>query len=205
MQKGQILIWIIVGALVIAVAGGAYYLGRSTSPKPSPAPTVTSQTPQPTSSPSPSDASPAPTGAGETANWKTYTNTTFNYSIKYPPEVSLEEKPGGFISTDKQIYVDVRNSDPEQCRGDCPIIQLREEININGLKGKKLAGYIGAVGGSVPQSYQTIVIPHNNSFYNFTVYELKYDEIQPPTRQIGQIPEKEIKLLEKIVSTLKFL
>lgn len=47
MQKGQILIWIIVGSLVIALAGGAYYLGRSTSPKPS-TPTVTSPTPQPT-------------------------------------------------------------------------------------------------------------------------------------------------------------
>lgn len=75
MQKGQILIWIIVGVLVIAVAGGAYYLGRSTTPKPSATPNVISQTPQPTPTSSPVD---------ETANWKTYTNDRFGYSIKYP-------------------------------------------------------------------------------------------------------------------------
>lgn len=51
-EGGQIIIWIIVGALVIAIAGGAYYLGRSTSPKSSTNPAVTSQTPQPITSPS---------------------------------------------------------------------------------------------------------------------------------------------------------
>lgn len=48
-EGGQILIWIIVGGLIIMVAGGAYYLGRSTSLKPTP--TVISQTPQPTLTP----------------------------------------------------------------------------------------------------------------------------------------------------------
>ena len=78
MQKGQTGIFILVGILIIAVlVGGAYYLGKSVSLKPSPAPVVTSQiTPTP-------DVSPAPTGEGETANWKTYTNTTYNFQIKY--------------------------------------------------------------------------------------------------------------------------
>jgi hypothetical protein len=59
-QKGQLPIFILVGILVIvAVAGGAYYLGRSTSPKPSPTPVVTS-----TPTPSP-DTSPTPNGARE--------------------------------------------------------------------------------------------------------------------------------------------
>lgn len=84
MQKGQILIWIIVGSLLIALAGGAYYLGRSTSPKPQATPVV-SQTPQPTPSPS---SSP-----DETANWKTYTNSKYGYSVKYPPNLETSETP----------------------------------------------------------------------------------------------------------------
>lgn len=38
---------------IVAVAGGAFYLGRKTPLKPSLTPVVTSQTPQPTIIPSP--------------------------------------------------------------------------------------------------------------------------------------------------------
>lgn len=85
MQKGQILIWMVVGVLVIAIAGGIYYLGRSNSTKQSATPTVVSQTPQPTPSPTPD----------ETANWKIYTNTngSVSYKIQYPDDWVIEESP----------------------------------------------------------------------------------------------------------------
>jgi len=54
-QKGNVLIFLLVGIVVLAAIGGAFYLGRSTTPKPSPNPVTTSQTnlsktPQPVSS-----------------------------------------------------------------------------------------------------------------------------------------------------------
>lgn len=82
MQKGQAPVLILVGILVIvAVAGGAFYLGRQTTPKPSPSPVVTSQTPKPT------NTSLESTGSAETANWKTYKNSQYSYSFKYPQEL----------------------------------------------------------------------------------------------------------------------
>ena len=82
-QKGQIQI-ILIGILILAgVAGGAYYFGKSQAPK-SKNPVVTSTSPTP-------DASPAPTGAEETANWKTYTNTQYSYSISYPDSWEVRE------------------------------------------------------------------------------------------------------------------
>lgn len=76
MQKGQVLIFLLIGILIIAGIGVVYYLSRSTSPKPSATPTVVSQTPQPTAS--------SPATPDETADWKIYTNTTFGYSIRFP-------------------------------------------------------------------------------------------------------------------------
>lgn len=119
MQKGQILIWIIVGAMVIAVAGGAYYLGRSTSPKPSATTTVTSQTPQPT-----------PTSSSipdETTNWKTYANEKFKISFKYPSNLGLtirdntnkliailEDSKGSFTLVSEPTSDEFKNLNPQK-------------------------------------------------------------------------------------------
>ncbi len=84
MQKGQTLIFLLIGILIIA--GGAFYLGKSSTPKPSPGPVVTAQpvsqsTPVPSSIP---DTSPTPAGLLDTANWKTYKSNAFKFSVKYP-------------------------------------------------------------------------------------------------------------------------
>lgn len=65
-EVGLAPVLIIVAILAIFLSG--YYLGQKQF-KPSPSPT---------------DASLPPTGVGETANWKTYTNTTYKYLIKHP-------------------------------------------------------------------------------------------------------------------------
>ncbi|MBI2330215.1 hypothetical protein HYU94_02410 [Candidatus Daviesbacteria bacterium] len=70
-QKGFTLILVIIGILVLAaVAGGAYYFGKSQISQP----TIT-----PASSPD------------ETANWKTYTNTEYGYLVRYPSLLDQNE------------------------------------------------------------------------------------------------------------------
>lgn len=77
MQKGQILIWIIVGALVIIVVAVAYYLGRSSASRGE----QTSQiTPSPASSPD------------ETTEWKIYTNPNLKFTVKYPSDWEAFQK-----------------------------------------------------------------------------------------------------------------
>ncbi len=86
-QKGFSLLFIILGIiLVIGIAGGAYYLGKTQITKPQPPnPVVLAQTPQPTPA---SSVVPSST-SDETANWKTYTNTKYGYIIKYPDNWTL--------------------------------------------------------------------------------------------------------------------
>ena len=78
-QKGLTPLLIV---LLIAAAIGGYllYSGKINLNN-------TSSTPVQTTQPSPAtDASPAPTGAGETANWKTYSDLINPYTVKYPPD-----------------------------------------------------------------------------------------------------------------------
>ncbi len=91
-QKGFAPILILFGILVIvAAAGGVYYLGRSSAklPDTSPISVPTSQTSvSPTQPPAKTYISPSPTTINETANWKTYTNEKYKISFKYPPRLS---------------------------------------------------------------------------------------------------------------------
>lgn len=85
MQKGQGVIFLVIGIVISAVVvGGAYYLGRQTTSKPVPAFITTSQNTQPTSVPS--------AGSGEITSWKTYTNTVYNYQFKYPEGYKITDK-----------------------------------------------------------------------------------------------------------------
>lgn len=104
-QKGLApLLIVIIFAGVIALAGGAYYLGT----KRSETFTTPSQQPQQTTA----DVSPAPTDADETvytesdrsANWKTYTNSQHGYSLKYPEDkFLLEEYNHSQVTNDSEL------------------------------------------------------------------------------------------------------
>lgn len=85
-QKGSSPLFTILGIiLVIGIAGGAYYFGKTQIPKPQPYnPVVVSQTPQPT---------PIPYASDETANWKTYTSPPYNPF--WSDEVEKTLRPGG--------------------------------------------------------------------------------------------------------------
>lgn len=130
--------------LIVAIAGGAYYLGRQTPPKLQP--------------------SPIPSPINKTLNWKTYTNKTLGIEFKYPISVDDSYKGGGEISpfmtvalpiktediADRQIIIfyETGNPSPEKL-ADTHINQeqnnytsiTKQAVKIDGLSGIKLTYY----------------------------------------------------------------
>ena len=89
-QKGQMQVFILIGIIIlVSFAGGAYYLGRQTLSLRGASETSDAAI-LPTSSPTP-NVSPAPSDAGEMANWKTYTHSSFIF--KYPDNWYPEDNP----------------------------------------------------------------------------------------------------------------
>lgn len=83
-EVGQAQVLILAGiVLVLALAGGIFYLGRISAPKPQ---NVATSSPQPSPTLSPT-TSPDPT-----ANWKTYTDDQLGISFKYAPDYTVAER-----------------------------------------------------------------------------------------------------------------
>lgn len=96
-QKGFAYLYLILGALLLVLVGaGAYYLG-----------TKNVQTQQQTVSPIVSQQTLTP-AVDQTANWQTYTNSTFGFSIKYPLDLKMsgaKDDPRSILSVmfEKQV------------------------------------------------------------------------------------------------------
>lgn len=85
--KGGSLKWLLIILAVIVVLGGGYLLyakyGKSS--------TGTTTTSSPTATKPTTSNSSSTTSPSTTADWKTYTNSTYGYSIKYPSTYSAKE------------------------------------------------------------------------------------------------------------------
>lgn len=177
MQKGQVFIWIIVGALVIAVAGGVlFYTNYSNNRYKTPV--ITSQTPQPTPVATPD----------ETANWKEYTNNKFGFVIKYPENlevtmgtqdfvVAFEESINSNLSgplTGSTIEVDIQEN-PQRLEANewakldgqktctikpCePSLNFGDEVVVSGIK-------TSVVSGQLPRwTQEAVYLPYKGKVY----------------------------------------
>ncbi len=187
-QKGFAPILIVILVALIAGAGGLLVYQKS-----KPATTPEPITQQPSPSPIP-DASPVPTGVDETtnpdligANWKTYTNMEFGYSLKYPSTWTYKVSSKGsgqiiLLPGDKElppsepsfVVVTVMNSIKQ------PLIQGDARNVLINKKYIKIAGAVDGEQGEFNGFIQTAVSHNNNSYYiNLDKMEYRgiYDQI----------------------------
>lgn len=216
MQKGQTPVLILVGILIImAVAGGAYYLGKSQAPKPKPQNSVvTSQTPQSTPI---SFLTP-----DLTINWKQYLGSDFTF--KYPSSWTFGASDPTYIS-----LLDPKYSDPN-CRGDCPVftIDFHVQKNLNNLdletiiqnNYKSVAGLTGDYNKVKTEDFtdkngvhykKAIGIPGGGFYQLYTLKNNKIYILSPGAGVNGMLDDEsdpkvktDLEIFDQILSTFKF-
>ncbi len=189
--RGRICLWSndCPGAVLRGVGNGEgeYFFGKFLTPKPQPQnPVVTSQTPQPTII---SSSSP-----GETANWKTYTNTQFGYSLKYPSSSSgltnftcdnekrfglakneLASKaclPGDLYRNTIEVMAAFTNQPQKEddFTGYPETTLAKENIVIDGVRGFKLT-YTKIAPAPYPDKWNIVVVYQKGILYNLVFAE----------------------------------
>lgn len=210
----KLLIFLVAGVLIVAVLLGALYVGligsagKNTSltqyPKSSIPDTSNLALREQSSGQEKADAPAASMTASPNA-WTVYADEENGYKFAYPKELTVWQLGPHELWVGEQIQLSITSTDPTNCRGDCPLIELQNEVRIGKLIGKELIGYVGAVGGTTPQSYRTVVVSQDGRYFAWTVYELPRTAIRPPNAPMGRISQDKNDLLDRIVGTLAFI
>ncbi len=186
---------IILSSLItIIILVGIYFLFFNKTPKTT------------TANPSPTPTSSATASADPTSTWQTYTDTKNNFLLKYPKDLSIVDMGYDRVEIGDYLSVGIYSSDPEDCRGDCAIIETKDLKIINDLEVRYLTGWWGDIGGNVAQSYVEYLIPTKDKFIYLEMRELPFSVRTSLTREkVGKVSKENIQLLDQILSTFKFM
>lgn len=198
---------IVIVVLIATLAVGGYLIYKL------PRNVVVPQAPQTTSAPSPTPSpSPAPTGIDETTNWKTYTNTGYRFSLRYPQDYNFDEqyvevgilKWSASISSPKyntspyirdiqQIGVTVRKRNQlsleQWINEECPKLKDLNDLRISNKPAKR---FICPISDSSEDDYMMVAIDNGDYIYTLNNIGFKKNTEQE-------------KIFDQILSTFRFL
>ncbi len=157
----------------------------------------TTAIPEPMATPTPTIPSPK--------KWKTYSNSEYSFSIDYPADFEITPGTNNTpLYIGEQIHIWMSDVDPLVCRGDCPVVENTDSASVAGFEAIKAQGYIGSIGGNIPQRYISYILQRDGRYYKFTLYALSLHAKNECCSTIWPLQENDIELFEQILATLKF-
>ncbi len=156
----------------------------------------------PTLTPIPPTHTPIP--PTPTPAWIVYSDPKYGYSLEYPDSLQVTTVNDEYVEIGDKFVIQVWEVDPTSLRGDGPVVESKTDTQLSGQPAKLLTGYIGAIGGYVPQQYKRIQIERNGLFFTFTVYALGLHATSSNLSDIRPLQSEDASLFDTILNTLKF-
>ena len=141
--------------------------------------------------------------------WHNFSAPTSQFTFLYPPSLNLlpaDQENSWHLGN--RIRVEILSYDRSwitcfyQSVGDCPFVELDQNIEINGKEVRKIEGYIGAVGGYTPQEFMTYLFNLGDQALVMTVYALPFGTQVSDPNQIWPLEGMELDLFQRIVLTV---
>ena len=159
-----------------------------------------SNTPQPSITfPATNTSSPLP----QTTLNNVYNNSKYGYSISYPDTYNVTIVSDDYVEIGSKITVEVMTTDPAAPRGDGAVIESTSDVQFSGYPAKLLTGYIGSVGGYMPQQFKKIVVERNGNFFVVNLYALGLHVTEGDISQIAQLTSEDVSLFDSIAASIQ--
>ncbi len=146
--------------------------------------------------------------------WATYTNRAHGFALRHPPEW---ETPPNDVSESrgtlgKNIVFSVSADSPYwmgcllEGLGDCPVMEQVKFARTGDPPRTAISiqGYIGAIGGRIPQQYLTYVLRDHGTYYVFTLYAVGLDAATGDASTIAPLNATDVTTFEQMLGTLTF-
>lgn len=141
--------------------------------------------------------------------WKKLTDPQGRFSLIYPPSLELTQADGQESwQMGDQIKVEVLPFDNswitcfDQSLGDCPFVETDDTLLVNGHQARRITGYFGAVGGYVPQEFQTYLFSLGDQALVITVYALPIGMESTDIDQIWPLQGIYLEFFQRTVETV---
>ena len=142
--------------------------------------------------------------------WGRFSDPQSRFTFLYPPllELTTEESQESWILGDR-IKIEVLPFENSwitcfySSLGDCPFVEGDEIVDVNGVEARRVSGYIGAVGGNIPQEFITYIFTLGDQALVITVYALPFNTKSVDIDQIWPLQGMELELFERTVETVQ--
>jgi hypothetical protein len=141
--------------------------------------------------------------------WNQFADLEGRFSFVYPPLMTIQENiPGQRWVLENQIRIEIISFDNswitcfDRALGDCPIVESDQMVNINGKNVRRIEGYIGSVGGNIPQEFMAYIFTLGDQALVMTVYALPFDTQVSDYSMIWPLEGMELELFERTVQTV---
>ena len=136
-------------------------------------------------------------------SWNTYNNPKYGYSLDYPDFYNVVTVSDEYVEIGDKIVISVWNIDPTAPLGDGPVIESTTDVQLSGYSAKLLTGYIGSVGGYIPQQFRRFVVERNGSYFVVTLYALGLHATEGDVSQRAQLNPEDISLFDNMVTSMQ--
>jgi len=163
----------------------------------------------PTAGALPTDLAPTPTATllylppPPTSSMSMYQSQKYGFSFVYPDAFPLTIQSDEYIEVGDKIVVFVMTMNPAEVPGDRPLIETTSDVQPARYPAKLYTGYLGAIGGYIPQQIRMYVFEHNGVYIAFTLYALGLHVTEGDFSQIVPIYPEDEKIFDNIVKGLE--
>lgn len=141
--------------------------------------------------------------------WTSYTSDQYGFSLNHPADLEVvlsefDNPPLARFAVGDQIEIRINEFNPLECRGDCPVVEQTESAVVDTFPATRMTGYIGAVGGNIPQQYVTYFLPRGERFFAITLYALGFGGQSDDLATIRPFNEDDVAMFEQLLATVSF-
>jgi hypothetical protein len=137
------------------------------------------------------------------SSWNTYHDPQFGYSLQYPDAYEIVIVNTEQVEIGDQIVLRVDSLDPTTPRGGGTVIESTSALQVSGYPAQLLTGYIGAVGGYIPQQYRRVVVEWEGSFLVMTLYALGLHATEGNMTEIIPMDPEDVVIFDQIVMSVQ--